>query len=292
MNVDQVPEFQSNQSNPSEGQAKISGFRMLDGFPRLLQNLTQRSSHLWPAWSLARIKRLLFILFPIFFLSFIVFSWLNARYTNMAVSRTQVASDLLMHSQRLGKAAPNAIQGNPAAFLQLAQSRNAITQEINVLVAGGIWQGRTIPAAEGASSEQVIAIKNSWIKSDQASGQILDMEKALTGFKSTLKTANTIAPVLLELSEQIASLLAQTGASPREVAAAGQLVMLTQRLGKSMNEFMTPEGINQETAFMLGKDANTFNDILMGFLEGSPVLRLLATTQPDARASDRTSSGV
>jgi twitching motility protein PilJ len=79
-------------------------------------------------------------------------------------------------------------------------------------------------------------------------------------------------------------LLAQTGATPREVAAAGQLVMLTQRLGKSMNEFMTPEGINQETAFMLGKDANTFNDILIGFLEGSPVLRLPATTQPDARA--------
>ena len=283
MNVDPMPEFQSNQASPSEGKAKISGFRNLAGFSLFFQHLTQRSSQLGPAWSLAHIKRLLLILFPIVFLSFILFSWLNARYTSMAVSRTQVASDLLMHSQRLGKAAPNAIQGNQAAFLQLAQSRNAITQEINVLAAGGEWQGRTIPAAEGDSSEQIMVIKNSWVKSDQASGQILEMEKALTGFKSTLKTANNIAPVLLELSEQIASLLAQTGASPREVAAAGQLVMLTQRLGKSMNEFMTPEGINQETAFMLGKDANTFNDILRGFLEGSPVLRLPATTQADAR---------
>ena len=142
MNVDPMPEFQSNQANLSEGKAKIAGFRILDGFSRIFQNLTQRSSQLWPAWSLARIKRLLLTLFPIFFLSFVLFSWLNARYTTMAVSRTQVASDLLMHSQRLGKAAPNAIQGNPAAFLQLAQSRNAITQEINVLVAGGMWQGR------------------------------------------------------------------------------------------------------------------------------------------------------
>ena len=257
MNVDPMPEFQSNQASPSEGKAKISGFRKLAGFSLFFQHLTQRSSQLGPEWSLAHIKRLLLILFPIVFISFILFSWLNARYTSMAVSRTQVASDLLMHSQRLGKAAPNAIQGNQAAFLQLAQSRNAITQEINVLAAGGEWQGRTIPAAEGDSSEQIMVIKNSWVKSDQASGQILEMEKALTGFKSTLKTANNIAPVLLELSEQIASLLAQTGASPREVAAAGQLVMLTQRLGKSMNEFMTPEGINQETAFMLGKDANS-----------------------------------
>ncbi|MCF8162594.1 MAG: type IV pili methyl-accepting chemotaxis transducer N-terminal domain-containing protein [Sulfuritalea sp.] len=257
MNVDPMPEFQSNQAIPSEGKAKISGIRILEVFSRIFQNLTRRTSPLSPAWSLARIKRLLLMLLPIVFLSFVLFSWLNARYTSMAVSRTQVASDLLMHSQRLGKAAPNAIQGNQAAFLQLAQSRNAITQEINVLALGGEWQGRTIPAAEGDNSEQIIAIKNSWIKSDQASSQILEMEKALTGFKSTLKTANTIAPVLLELSEQIASLLAQTGATPREVAAAGQLVMLTQGLGKSTNEFMTPEGINQENAFMLGKDANT-----------------------------------
>ena len=130
MNVDQVPEFQSNQANPSEGRAKIAGFRILDGYSRIFHHLTHRSSQLWPAWSLARIKRLLLTLFPIFFLSFVVFSWLNARYTNMAVSRTQVASDLLMHSQRLGKAAPNAIQGNQTAFHQLAQSRNATFNDI------------------------------------------------------------------------------------------------------------------------------------------------------------------
>ncbi|MFM7658596.1 MAG: methyl-accepting chemotaxis protein, partial [Burkholderiaceae bacterium] len=75
----------------------------------------------------------------------------------------------------------------------------------------------------------------------------------------------------------------QSGATPREIAAAGQLVMLTQRLGKSANEFMTPDGINQDTAFLLGHDAGTFNDIVHGFLEGSPVLRLPPTTHADAR---------
>ncbi len=137
MNVDPMSEFQSNQASSSEGKATISGFKLLASFSRLYQHLTQRNSERLPTWSLARIKRFLLILFPIVFLSFVLFSWLNARYTSMSVSRTQVASDLLMHSQRLGKAAPNAIQGNQTAFLQLAQSRNAITQEINVLGAGG-----------------------------------------------------------------------------------------------------------------------------------------------------------
>jgi len=70
------------------GKAKISGIRILEVFSRIFQNLTLRTSPLSPAWSLARIKRLLLILLPIVFLSFVLFSWLNARYTSMAVSRT------------------------------------------------------------------------------------------------------------------------------------------------------------------------------------------------------------
>ncbi len=37
--------------------------------------------------------------------------------------------------------------------------------------------------------------------------------------------------------------------------------MLTQRLARSANEFLTSEGVNPETAFLLGKDTNTFRDI-------------------------------
>jgi twitching motility protein PilJ len=59
--------------------------------------------------------------------------------------------------------------------------------------------------------------------------------------------------------------------------------MLTQRLGKSANEFLTPDGINQDTAFLLGRDASTFADIVHAFLDGSPVLRLPAVTNADAR---------
>ena len=239
--------------------------------------------HRYQSFSLLRLKRISLVLFLLSFLSFIFFSGLNSRHTLMAVSRTQIASDLVMHSQRLGKAAPNAIQGNTLAFRQLEQSRNAINQELAVLSSGGEWQGRSIPALDGATAEQLSMIKTSWLKTDKASQEILSAEKELSGFKTTLKNANTMTPIMLELSEQIASVLAQTGASPREVAAAGQLVMLTQRMGKSMNEFMTPEGINQETAFMLGKDVNTFHDILNGFLEGSPVLRLPAIGQVEAR---------
>src|SRR3569832_3010652 len=57
--------------------------------------------------------------------------------------------------------------------------------------------------------------------------------------------------------------------------------MLTQRLGRSANEFLTSEGVNPETAFLLGKDTNSFRDITEGFLNGSEVLRLSATKDQD-----------
>ncbi len=73
--------------------------------------------------------------------------WLNANVSGMNSLQTQIAGDALMHSQRIGKAAPNAIQGNPAAFEQLADSRRALNTDLDVLTSGGEFQGRSISPA-------------------------------------------------------------------------------------------------------------------------------------------------
>src|SRR6185369_9391371 len=65
--------------------------------------------------------------------------------------------------------------------------------------------------------------------------------------------------------------------------AAGQLVMLTQRIGKSANEFLTMEGVSPEAVFLLGKDLNSFKEIAQGLLDGSPELRLAGSKDPQTR---------
>jgi twitching motility protein PilJ len=209
--------------------------------------------------------------------------WLNANVSGINSLQTQIAGDTLMHSQRIGKAAPNAIQGNPAAFEQLADSRRALNTDLEVLASGGQFQGRTIRAAGGDISAILAESRKAWASSDKAAATVLKLQKELSGFGTTLQKLNALSPTLLELTEQISTLKAQGGASPREIAAAGQLVMLTQRLGRSANEFLTSEGVNPETAFLLGKDTNTFRDISEGFLNGSDMMRLSATRDPDTR---------
>ena len=234
--------------------------------------------------SVKRVLRLMQIGLALSLIALGIFVWLNSQETAKASVRTQMAGDLVMHSQRLGKAAPNAIQGNRDAFVQLAQSRVAINEAFKILSSGGEWQGRTVPVSDAYFAKRISRINQAWQRSDQSALKLLALEKELTGFGTTLQTLNKLNPGLLELAEQVAIVSAQSGASAREVAAAGQLVMLTQRLGKNANEFLTPEGINQDTAFMLGRDANAFQDIMTGFIEGSTVLRLPALSNPDARA--------
>ena len=81
----------------------------------------------------------------------------------------------------------------------------------------------------------------------------------------------------------MSSLKLQQDAPAPEISAAGQLVMLTQRIGKSANEFLTMEGVSPEAVFLLGKDLNTFKEIADALLNGSDELRLKATSDTQIR---------
>jgi twitching motility protein PilJ len=81
----------------------------------------------------------------------------------------------------------------------------------------------------------------------------------------------------------VSSLKLQQGASAAELSAVGQLVMLTQRIGKSANEFQTMEGVSPEAVFQLGKDLNSFREIADGLLSGNAELRLPGTKDSQVR---------
>jgi len=227
--------------------------------------------------------RILLIILGLSLILGAIFVWLSTSYSILSSTQTQIAGDALMHSQRIGKAAPNAIQGNLEAFKQLEESRKEFNHDLAVLSKGGTYQGREIDSPDAVMESALKDTQKVWTNSDKAAETILKLKKELTGFGTTLQKLNTLSPVLLELTEQISTLKAQGGASPREISAAGQLVMLTQRLGRSANEFLSSEGVNPETAFLLGKDTNTFRDITEGFLNGSDVLRLPGTKDQDTR---------
>ena len=232
---------------------------------------------------LQRQIRILVITMVISLLLSAVFVWLNAKQSTLISTQAQISGDVLMHSQRIGKAAPNAIYGKPAAFNQLEESRKAINANLDTLQKGGTYLGRDIATPSAALIPVLDATRKTWANTNTASDTIIKSKSILSGFRENLESMNLLSNPLVSLTDEISTQKVQSGASPSAIFASGQLIMLTQRLGRSASEYMTPEGINPEKAFLLSKDANTFRDLVEGFINGSDMLKLTATKEPTIR---------
>ena len=213
----------------------------------------------------------------------LLFVGLNIRHSAVLSTQTQIASDALMHSQRVGKAAPNAVQGNAEAFRQLDESRNELNRDLLLMARGGDYQGRDIGAPRAALAPLVADARKKWGSSDKAAHTILRMKAELSEFDKILQQLNALSPALLAQSEEIAALKVQRGASAREMAVLGRLMMLTQRMSRSASEFLGSGGISSETAFLLGRDTTYFRAAIDGFLNGSAALQLTASRDQDVR---------
>ncbi|MYM36766.1 methyl-accepting chemotaxis protein [Duganella sp. FT50W] len=212
-----------------------------------------------------------------------VFVALNNMHSADRSAQTQVASDALMHSQRIGKAAPNAVQGSAEGFRQLEESRKELTQDINLMTRGGKYQGRSIGVPRSDVGPVVAAARKQWKATDLAAGTILSLKADLSGMDKTLQKLNELAPDLLVRTEDIIGIKLQRGASAREIAALGKLTMLTQRMTLGTAEFLSAGGISSETAFQLGRDTTVFRNTIDGFLNGSAPLGLAAVRTPELR---------
>jgi twitching motility protein PilJ len=234
--------------------------------------------------SLPRQLRILLIAFAAGILLTLLSLWRHSSSGAVAGNQTQIASDALMHSQRVGKAAPNAMKGIPDAFAQLQDSRIALDHDLALLSGGGESNGYTIPAASGDAADQLAKVSRKWAVSNSASASILKMKPELTRFEHDLQQLDVLSPEMLALTEEILTERTARGGSPRELAALGRLMMLTQRLSRGASEFLTSGGIQPETAFQMGRDTTTFRLTVEGLLEGSPELGLSPLREPDLRA--------
>ncbi|MFA9219194.1 MAG: hypothetical protein ACEQSK_19090, partial [Sphingomonadaceae bacterium] len=213
----------------------------------------------------------------------VVFVALNTIRSASRSTQTQVASDALMHSQRIGKATPNAVQGNAEGFRQLEQSRKELNNDFNLMTHGGSYGGRDIGEPRSSLLPAIAAARKQWSASDLAAGTILMLKQDLSGVDATLQKLSAMSPALLARTEDILALKVQRGGTPQEIAALGKLTMLTQRMNRSAAEFKTAGGLTSETAFQLGRDTTVFRNTVDGFLNGSAALQLGAVRDAELR---------
>ena len=187
----------------------------------------------------------------------------------------------LMQSQRLAKSVSQALVGSAQAFPDVKESAGVLAKTVRGLRSGDDSL-RLSPVADELQPD-VTKILPLMEKAEKNAAAVMSQQAILTQVGAALRTINRQSSDLLEIAETISSLKLQQNAAPAEISASGQLVMLTQRIGKSANEFLTLEGVSPEAVFLLGKDLNSFKEIARGLLEGSPELRLAGSRDPQTR---------
>ena len=186
-----------------------------------------------------------------------------------------------MQSQRLAKSVSQALVGGAQAFPDVAESSGVLATSVRGLRAGDEKMGLNPLSAD--FQPELDKITPLMERAEKNSSIVMSQQRILTQVGAALRLINRQSSDLLEIAETVSSLKLQQNAPATEISAAGQLVMLTQRIGKSSNEFLTVEGVSPEAVFLLGKDLNSFREIAQGMLDGSPELRLTTSKDPQTR---------
>ena len=221
-------------------------------------------------------QRILFFMIVLGFIGLIAMTLLSVRSAGLGSTQVGASGQALMQSQRLAKSVSQALIGNVPAFAEVRESVDVLARNVRSLKTG---EGTIAAAPSGVQSalDPVLPLVD---RAEKNANTILGQQKILTQVGEALRSINRQSSDLLEIAETISSLKLQQGASPAELSAAGQLVMLTQRIGKSANEFLTMEGVSPEAVFLLGKDLNSFREIGQGLADGNAELRLSPTRDP------------
>lgn len=209
----------------------------------------------------------------------LAFLALNA--ADRVAQQLNTTGQMLMQSQRLAKSVSQALVGTQQSFVEVRESSEYMTRALRGLREGD--DSQRLEVVDEDLMPDIMKLVKPVEAADKNAATIRAQEKVLTEVGAALRAITRQSSELLEIAETISSLKLQQNASATEVSAAGQLVMLTQRIGKSSYEFLTADGVSPEAVFLLGKDLNSFREISMGLLDGNPELRLSATKDPQTR---------
>ena len=185
----------------------------------------------------------------------------------------------MMQSQRLAKSVTQAFVGSAGAFPEVRESAEVLARNMRGLRDGSA-EVAAVPAVVQEAVEPLMVLVD---RAEKNAAVVVGQQKTLTEVGQALRSINRQSSDLLETAETVLSLKLQQDASAGALSAVGQLVMLTQRIGKSANEFLTTDGVSPEAVFLLGKDLSAFREITNGLLNGSNELRLPATKDAQTR---------
>jgi twitching motility protein PilJ len=226
-------------------------------------------------------QRILFMVFGFGLVLLVLSMILGLSNADRSALHLGVAGQAQMQAQRLAKAATQAVVGTPAAFAEVKESADVLARNVRALRNGDEGIVPVMPVLQ----DEVDALVPFVSRAEKNAAAVMAQQNALAQAGAALRNISRQSGDMLKTAEALSATKLQSGASAAEMAAVGQLVMLTQRIGKGANEFLTLEGGTPDAMLLLGKDLTQFRELGEGLANGNAELRLPGTR--DLAASEQ-----
>jgi len=170
----------------------------------------------------------------------------------------------MQHLQRLAHSATQSLAGHAQALPVVRESADALVKNVN-----GLREGDSelhVSSLDSSFQPEIEAIAPLLEQAEKNANAVLQAQKPLELVGTGLQQMHALSGKLMDATQALVNAKVQQGASASEVAAAGQLLMLTQRIGKLSNELLVSDSVTPEVHNLLQKDLATFKDVSQNLL--------------------------
>ena len=192
-----------------------------------------------------------------------------------------LAGEQRVLSQSIVKDAVEASSANVEAFKNLKQGRNTFESISQKLTAGNEETG--LPAAPEKVQEDLVAVTNQWKEFKQNADTILEAEGTIRMLSEFVGAVNETMPTLLAVSDEVVSIMIESGANASQVYVAARQLMLIPRISVNANKVLQGGQGAASAADRFGRDAALFGRVLDAMLKGNSKMNIQRVRDPDAR---------
>jgi len=191
----------------------------------------------------------------------------------------RLAGEQRILSQSIAKHALEAAIGKDGAAENLQQSRDEFQSTIDTMKNGKDG----LPVVSEEQMPQVNKVDENWLAFRENIDSILDGKSSITAVRDNANAINEQMPKLLADSDQIVSILVESGAPSAQIYKASVQLMLNQRIANNVTKVLVGGEGTVTAADRLGRDATIFKGVVRGMLEGDKEQGIVKVKDPDAK---------
>jgi len=199
----------------------------------------------------------------------------------------RLAGEQRVLSQRIVKDAVEASSANVEAFKQLKEVKNSFEQNLKFLTEGNSDLG--LPPTPAASDDEnspglrLMRVSKLWGDYRKHADTILKAEGTIRMLSEFVGAVNEAMPNLLAVSDEVVSIMIESGANASQVYVASRQLMLIPRISVNANKVLQGGQGAASAADRFGRDAALFGRVLDAMLKGNLKMNIRRVRDPDAR---------